>query len=119
MVSGVCILWLNLLLAIFTILAGVILAVLGGVILARISKTPENIITRRGDTLTIPCGSYKISSIDSVIVRRAYGRGVSYSWGKVIITIAGTEYKLKYVADVEIVQKRLMELMLESREGAA
>ncbi len=116
---AVCILWFYLLQAIFIMLTGVILAVLSGVIYARIAKTPEIIITRNGDSLTIPCGSYKISSIDNVIARRAHGRGISYNWGKVIITIEGTEYKLNYVADVENVQKRLIELMLESRKGAA
>ncbi len=116
-IVGVCTINLLDVTAIMLIVVGIILAIVSIILCLKIRNTPDIVITRIGDTLILPCGEYKISQVNNVIVRRARARGFMYKWGKIILTINGAEYKYNFVADVEDVQKRLTELMLENKNS--
>lgn len=101
--------------AFFMIVIGIACIVISVVILFKISRTPSIIITREDDMLKFPDGYCKISELKNVYCRRAHARGISYEWGEIIINVDYREYKYNYVADVEMVQQRIAQLMQESK----
>lgn len=105
--------------AILYIIAAVVLVAVCGVINFRIAKTPSVVITRRGDELILPDTTVKISQITNVISRCGHWKGVSFSWGDIVLTVNGSELKYKYIQDVESVQRRLTELMLSKRSSSS
>lgn len=102
--------------ALFLLMVGVLAGVIGVVVLVRLKRRPAAVISREGDILHCPDGSFAISDLTAVVCRRAHGRRINYRWGAVILTVGGTEHKYDFVADVEEVQKRLWQLMREYQE---
>ncbi len=109
-----------------TILAGIIpcaLLVLFMFVLClwfcvRIYRAPENIIVREGDNLILPDGVCPLRELQNVICRRANNaRGWSARWGTIILQTVYGEKKYEYVADVEAVHNRLIELMMQTKEN--
>lgn len=88
-----------------------------GWVLIGILRTPQVMITYENGKLYfangVECSPQEIASVN---YRRAHARGISYRWGKLIVTVHGQEIKYNYVADVEQAHDRILALMLEARE---
>ncbi|MGN1103941.1 MAG: hypothetical protein ACI4QI_03610 [Candidatus Coproplasma sp.] len=99
------------------IAVSVAVIVFGTVIHIKFKRTPLVIITRRDDELICPNKTFKISEVTNVIARRAHYKGIDYSWGRIVITVNGTDIIYNYVENVEAVQRRITELMLANKNS--
>lgn len=103
--------WLVLLLALFMLGFCLWLCI-------RIWRAPENVIVREGDNLILPDGICPLRELQNVICRRVNNaRGWSARWGTIILQTTHGEKKYEYVADVEAVHNRLIELMMQTKEN--
>lgn len=82
-----------------------------------IVKTPQIIITYENGKLRCGNTEFSPSQIVNVEYRRAHARGISYGWGRIKIILQNTTVTYDYVADVEQVHNRLIQLMLEKNKG--
>lgn len=99
--------------------AGLIVALLGGAILAGILMTPQRIISLDDNGMLVLhfCNeTVSPSDITDVSYYRASARGFQYEWGKITITTRTGKYKCNYVANVELVAKELTRLMYGQNE---
>lgn len=84
----------------------------------QIRRAPENVIVREGDNLILPDGVCPLRELRNVICRRATsGRGLQARWGMIILQTAQGERKYQFVADVEAIHNRLIQLMMQTKEN--
>jgi hypothetical protein len=86
-----------------------------------IKRIPKKIIRYDGKKLYFPKGeSYCIGAIKKVEYRPPYGRFQRYhTWGKLTIYVENKTLAFHYVADVQNVHNRLIDLMLKEKERQA
>ena len=75
------------------------------------NQTREEIIIYDGTHLICPDGSYLLSELHDVTCKRLRG------WGTIELYINGVKHSYSFVADVEKVQSRLMELKRQAENG--
>lgn len=100
---------------VFLAICGVNLVAISAYIFVKVLSTPKVLIVREGDALVLPDGKFRIKEMNNVNCTRAHSKGIIYRWGALILTINGYDHTYDYIADVERVQNRILELMLESR----
>ena len=97
------------------IVPGIILTLVGAIITALALLTPSKPICYDGQYLIFPKGEkYSVRQIKRINYKRAHAKYRQYKWGKLIIEIGDRKYKFNYIADVEGVQNRLIELLTAS-----
>lgn len=87
----------------------------GAICLWEYHKISKEIIQYDGEKLIFPQGRYAPSEIINVTYRCARSRGFSHSWGKLTVTLSDKEIAYNYVADVEEVHNRLIQLKTEAQ----
>ena len=80
--------------------------------IVRVAKTPRTIITYENGVLKFADGlQCSPRELERVNYRRAVTRrAIFYTWGILIITVKGQTHKYRYVANVEEVHDRLIDL---------
>ena len=94
---------------------GVLVIIISVVICIRYCRVPKEIIQYDGEKLIFPQGRYAPSEIINVTYRCARSRGFTHSWGKLTVTLSDKEIVYNYVADVEEVHNRLIQLKTEAQ----
>ena len=97
-------------------LASLVVVVIGAVVCAGYLKTPQEVIRFDGSNLILREGVFPVAALDKVNYTCAHARGLRYRWGKIVLKIGVQEIVYNYVADVEEVHNRLLDLRLQSEK---
>ncbi len=100
--------------SVFGVAFGVAMFICFAFLCIKILLAPKDLIVFDGENLYLPDGICPLSDLRNVIYRSATRWGDS--WGTVILQTAAGDRKYRFVADMEKVHNRLIQLMMQARE---